>query len=72
MFRRKLLNPTKLKGFGALGVSAYVYNYLPYVAAYFGPTIPLLALSAGTFYGLAALGESNVVNSIKVISEGQQ
>jgi hypothetical protein len=58
VYRRKLLNPKKLKGFGALGASAYVYTYLPYIAAYFGPTIPLLALSAGTVYGLLALGES--------------
>ena len=71
VFKRKLLNPKKLKGFGALGASLYVYNYLPYIAAYFGPTLPLLALSAGTIYGLMAFAETQIINSIKVISEGE-
>lgn len=71
VFRRKLLNPKKVKGFGALGASVYVYNYLPYIAAYFGPTIPLLALSATTVYGFLSFAESQIVNTIKVVSEGQ-
>lgn len=62
VFRRRLLNPNRLKGITALGASFGIYSYLPYLAVYLGSTVPLLTACAAGIYGLIEFGESNVIN----------
>jgi len=71
VFRRRLLNPNRLKGITALGASFGIYSYLPYLAVYLGSTVPLLTACAAGIYGLIEFGESNVINQINVVHEGE-
>lgn len=52
VFKRKLLNPPRLKGLGALAASAGIYSYLPYLTVYLGPTVPLLTAVLSGVYGM--------------------
>ena len=70
VFKRKLLNPSRLKGITAFATSLGIYSYLPYMAVYLGSTIPVLSACAAGIYGLIAFGESNVINKINIEHEG--
>lgn len=70
VFRRKLLNPSRLKGITAFATSLGIYSYLPYMAVYLGSTIPVLTACAAGIYGLIEFGESNVINKINIEHEG--
>ena len=70
MFKRKLLNPPKLKGLSALAASAGIYSYLPFLAVYLGSTVPLLTAVVSGVYGLTQLSDSNLVTEIRVINDG--
>jgi hypothetical protein len=65
-----MLNPKRIKGFGALVASYSIYSYLPYLAVSLGPTVPVMAACAAGLYGMFAFAESQCVNTIEVIREG--
>jgi hypothetical protein len=71
VFRRKLLNPSRLKGVAAFATSLGIYSYLPYIAVYLGSTVPVLTACAAGIYGLLEFGETNVINKINVVHEGE-
>ena len=72
VFKRRLLNPRRLKGVGALASSFYLYSYAPYLAVTLGSTLPVVGALATAVYGLLAFAESQVVNSITLIKDGSE
>lgn len=70
VYRRKALNPKRLKGVGAFATSLYIYSYLPYIAAYLGPTLPVVAACFAGLYGMSAFAESQIVNEIRMVQDG--
>jgi len=70
VFKRRVLNPRRLKGVGALASSFYLYSYAPYLAVSLGATAPVLGALFTAMYGLLAFAESQVVSSIHIIKDG--
>jgi hypothetical protein len=66
-----MLNPKRVKGIGAIASSFWMYSYLPYIAAYLGPTVPLMAVCFGGLYGMLSFAESQIINEITVVSSGE-
>ena len=57
IYKRKTLNPRRLKGFAGFTTAFGIYSYFPYIAAYFGATAPVLVACASSFYGMFAFSE---------------
>lgn len=72
VFKRRALNPRRIKGVGSLGASAFLYSSAPYLAVTFGPTAPVLGALATALYGFLAFAESHVVQSIHIIKDGSE
>lgn len=70
VFKRRLLNPRRLKGVGALASSLSLYAYAPYLTIYLGTTVPVLGAVVAAFYGMFAFADSQMINSIKLIKDG--
>ncbi len=70
VFKRRTLNPRRLKGVGAFLTSFGLYSYAPYFAVYMGSTMPILGAVAAGLYGMLSFSESQIVNSIKLIKDG--
>ena len=58
VFRRKMLTPRRFKGIASFMTSYGIYSYLPYIAAYTGPTAPILTACIAAFYGMFSFAES--------------
>jgi hypothetical protein len=71
VFKMKTLSPVKLRGVAAFGFSFYAYNNLAAISMMFGPTLPLIAIAAGAFYGMRSFNEREVVSSIESLDNGQ-
>jgi len=71
VFKRRLLNPSRVRGIGGFAFSWGIYSYLPYLTIYFGTTLPILAACSAGLYGMLSFSESQVVNTIKVIDQGE-
>lgn len=67
IYKRRLLNPKRLKGASAILASFGIYSYMPYIAVTLGSTIPVVAACAAGIYGMLSFAESQCVNSIEVI-----
>jgi hypothetical protein len=73
VFKRRTLNPRRIKGVGALAASAYLYSYAPYLAVTLGATsAPIIGALLTAVYGLLAFSESQVVSSIQIIKDGSE
>jgi hypothetical protein len=70
VFKRRALNPRRLKGLGSLAASFYLYTYAPYLAVTVGATLPVFGALATGLYGLLAFAENQMVQSIHVIKDG--
>jgi hypothetical protein len=70
VFKRRTMNPRRLKGLGAFASSLYLYTYAPYLTLYLGSTVPILGAVAAAFYGMFSFAENQIVNSIKIIKDG--
>lgn len=57
IYKRRMLNPRRLKGLGALAASYGLYSYLPYIAVSAGPTLPVVAAALAGLYGMFAFSE---------------
>ena len=71
VFRRKWLDPRRLRGLAAFAGSAVAYNNLVYLNLYFGTTLPLLGIAATAMYGMFAFHEKASVSLIQVVEEGE-
>lgn len=72
MFKRKALNPRRLKGLGGFAASFGLYSYAPYLAVYCGATLPMFGAVVAGLYGMLAFSESQIVNTIKIIKDGTE
>lgn len=71
IYRRKTLDPHRVKGIGALAASYGIYSYLPYLAVYVGSTVPILTACAAGIYGLLAFSDANNINVIDIVTSGE-
>jgi hypothetical protein len=71
IYRRKVLDPQRVKGLGAMATSYGIYSYLPYLAVYLGSTLPIVTACAAGVYGLLSFSESNTVNVIDLVPSGE-
>lgn len=71
VYRRKVLDPLRLKGLGAFAATYGIYSYLPYLAVYVGSTIPIVTACAAGVYGLLAFSDNNSINAIDLIDSGE-
>ena len=71
VFKMKTLSPARLRGIAAFGLSFYSYSNLTAISLMTGPTLPLLGIAAGVFYGMRAFNEREVVSSIESLDNGQ-
>ena len=66
-----MLDPSRLRGLGALATSAFAYTHLVYLNLYFGSTLPILGIAASTIYGMLSFAEKQSVSAIQVVREGE-
>lgn len=71
VFRRKMLDPTKVKGLGYLSLAGFSYAYFPYIALHFGANLTTLGISAASLKGMFSFQEKNVINSIEFVKDGE-
>lgn len=71
IFKRKAMDPYKLKGLGYFGVSALAYQKFTFLAMHFGSTIPFLGIVGTALAGMTNLSEKDKVNSIEWIKDGE-
>ena len=45
LFKRKAMDPIKLKGLGFFGLAGLSYTYYPYIAMHFGQTLTTFAIT---------------------------
>lgn len=71
VFRRRTLSPRRFKGLGGFASSLALYTYAPYFAVYVGATVPVLGAVCAGLYGMLQFSESQIVNSIKIVKDGE-
>jgi len=71
VFGRRVLSPRRFKGVGAFVGSWAMYSYAPYIAMYFGTTVPVLGAVFSGVYGMLQFSESQIVNSIKIVRDAE-
>lgn len=71
IFRRKPLSLKRYTGLASFGLAGLTYSYFPQVAGLLGKNLTWLGVSGLSFYGMVSFREHNVVNSISIISEGE-
>ena len=72
VFKRRTLNPRRVKGLGAFASAYSLWFYAPYLTIYVGTTVPMLGAAFAGLYGMFAFSESQIVNSIKIIKDGSE
>lgn len=72
VFKRKSMDPTKLKGLGCFGLSAFTYAYYPYVALHLGQTLSTFMMGTFAVAGMHLLSQREpIINTIEIIKEGE-
>ena len=71
IFRRKALDPSRLKGLGYFGAAGLMYAYMPHIALIVGQSSTLFGLTSLSILGMWSMSEKNVINSIQHIKEGE-
>lgn len=54
VFKMKALNPQRLRGLTAFGLTYLGYTNFTAISLLVGPTIPILGLAASAFYGMTS------------------
>jgi hypothetical protein len=71
VFRRKMLDPSKVKGLGYLSLAGLSYAYFPYVALQIGTNLTTLGISIASIKGMFSFDQKDIVNSIEFIQKGE-
>ena len=71
IFKRKTLDPHRVKSFSYFALSGALWAYSPFVAATFGQSLTTLAIATSAITGMTKFSENNVINNITVCSEGE-
>lgn len=69
VYKRKFLNPSRLKGLGAFASTLGIYTYLPLLSAYVGSTVPMFGACLLAVYGMNAFSLQSCVNTIGLIQD---
>jgi hypothetical protein len=64
------MNPTRLKGLAALGVSGLAYSNLMMLSLMMGPTIPMATIAASALYGMYSFSDKEYVSAIEALENG--
>lgn len=71
VFKRKPMDPVKLKGLGYFGLAGASYAYWPYVAAHIGQGATTLAITAACLAGMSNLGvREPTINTMTFVEDG--
>jgi len=70
IFKRKSMDPHRMKSLGYFALSGALWTYSPWLVATFGSSASTLAISSAAITGMWKFNERNVINNIKVCSEG--
>ena len=62
IFKRKLLDPSRLHGIGLFGVAGATYSMFPHVALLLGPTLTTGLMTVASLGGMIKLNEKGTVN----------
>lgn len=71
IFKRKVMDPGRLKGLGFFGLTGLLYAYFPYVACQLGAPLTTFAMTGSSFAGMLHLSETNTINAIEFLKEGE-
>ena len=71
IFKRKTMNPKRLNGLGYFAASIGIWAYFPQIALTLGNNVTGLAMAGAALRGAYQTLETNVVNSIGVVNEGE-
>jgi hypothetical protein len=71
IFKRKPLAWDRYTGLGYFGAAGLTYAYFPLVAGFLGSNLTMIGMTGATLYGMATFTETNVVNSISLIRDGE-
>lgn len=72
VFKRKSMDPEKLKGLGFFGLAGASYAYYPYIAAHFGQTFTTTAITLACLAGMNVVAQREpIINTIGFVDEGE-
>jgi len=72
IFKKKMLDPQKLKGLGFFGVPVAVYAFYPYVVASLGQSWTTSLMTAACLSGMYMLRQNEtIVNTIEMMEDGK-
>jgi hypothetical protein len=71
IFKRKPLAWDRYTGLSYLSAAGLTYAYFPLVAGFFGSNLTMLGMTGASLYGMTTFVETNVVNSISLVSDGE-
>ena len=66
IFKRKSLDPHRVKSLGYFALSGALWAYSPMLVATFGSSLSTLAIASSAVTGMWKFNETNVINNIKV------
>jgi len=71
IFKRKLLDPSRVHGVGYFGLAGVTWAMFPHVALMLGPTLTTSLMTVASLGGMMKLNEKGYVNSISLVGEGE-
>lgn len=71
IFKRKTLDPHRIKSFSYFALSGALWTYSPFIAATFGQSLTTLAIASSAVTGMYRFNESNVINNIRICPDGE-
>lgn len=66
VFKRKLLDPSRVHGLGYFGLAGFTYSMFPHVALMLGPTMTTALMTGASLGGMFKLNDRGTVNSIRL------
>jgi len=70
IFKRKSLDPHRVKSLSYFALSGALWAYSPFIAATFGSNFSTFAIASAAVTGMLKFNENNVINNIKVCASG--
>ena len=72
IFKRKSLDPHRVKSLSYFALSGALWTYSPFIAATFGSNFSTFAIASAAVTGMLKFNENNVINNIKVCASGDK
>ena len=69
IFKRKMMDPSKLYGLTYFGVAGAAYSMFPQFAMYLGSSLTTAGITASVLAGMVHLQEKDVVNTIEFVRD---